>query len=205
MILFGWGWLSSGLLLACLASFSWAIRSFFSQPAGDNSGMKAIRLCSTLFAVLHLAAILETPHVAARQALAAASLYLLALGLFWWAVRTSMSRPLSAVFSPDTPLHLVEHGPYRFIRHPLYSSYLLTWTAGFLATGRLWLVPTVVVMLLVYIQAAGMEEDKFARSPLADLYRHYRASTGMFFPNLVKLIVTRRKEADAASLAQHRA
>jgi hypothetical protein len=77
MILLGWGSLSGGLLLVCLASFSWAMRKFFSKPAGDNSGMKAIRYCGAVFAIIHLAAIVATPKAPARQALGGAS------SMFW--------------------------------------------------------------------------------------------------------------------------
>jgi protein-S-isoprenylcysteine O-methyltransferase Ste14 len=177
---------SAGLLLACLASFSWAMRHFFTRPAGDNAGMKLIAVCGSGFALLHLGAIAATPHATARQTLGGAAIYLCALVLFWWTIRANSRRPLSAAFSPDDPLHLVQHGPYRFIRHPFYCSYLLAWTAGIVATGRLWLLPSLAIMLAVYFRAASMEEDKFARTALADAYQRYRARTGMFFPNPVK-------------------
>jgi protein-S-isoprenylcysteine O-methyltransferase Ste14 len=191
MTLFVWRAIGTGLLLGCLGSYGWGMRRFFSQPAGDTAGMAAIRICGLVFAVLHAGALVLTPHIAAGQILAAISLYLLALGLFWWAIRTN-SCPLSAAFSPDAPQHLVDQGPYRFIRHPFYCSYLLTWTAGVVATRSLWLLPTLAVMLVIYIRAARMEEDKFMRSPLAGPYRRYRSRTGLFLPNPFKLLVARR-------------
>lgn len=209
MILSGWPLVSLGLLTACLASFGWAMRHFFSRPAGNTPGMKLISASGMAFAALHLGAIVWTPQVTARQGMAAAFVYLAALGLFWWAIRTSRARPLSAIFSPDEPAHVVEQGPYRYIRHPLYCSYLLAWTAGVVATGRLWLLPSVAVMLVLYLRAARLEEEKFARSPLAANYLLYRSQAGLFFPNPLKLMMTGRpvtkKEADAASLAQYRA
>src|SRR5713101_2744289 len=126
MTLVVWRLVSTGLLLVCLASFGWGMRKVFSRPAGATAGMKVIRICGAAFAALHLGAILLTPDVTSGQARAAACLYLWALGLFWWAIRINSSCPLSASFSPDTPQHLVERGPYRVIRHPLYCSYLLT-------------------------------------------------------------------------------
>ena len=196
--------LSLALLLACLVSFRWAMLNFFAQPAGDNAGMKAIRICGFAFAALHLGAIVFTPGVTAGQAQAAALLYLCALGLFWWAVRTGSRGALSAAFSPDTPQHLFDRGPYRFIRHPFYCSYLLTWTAGIVATAWLWLLPSLAVMLVIYVWAAVVEEAKFARSPLASAYERYRSHTGLFFPNPVKLLARRprsRKGTNAAGLA----
>jgi protein-S-isoprenylcysteine O-methyltransferase Ste14 len=196
----GWPLLSAVLLLALLASFGWAMRSFFSKPAGDNASMRVVRICGSAFAILHLFAILITP-VAAPQALAGACFYFGAFGLFWWAIRTNLRQPLSAVFSPDSPNHLVQDGPYRWIRHPFYCSYMLTWLAGVVATGRLWLLPTVAVMLVLYLKAARIEEDKFGSSPLALAYERYRARTGLFFPNPAKWAAGRKEDADAAGLA----
>ena len=155
----GWPLILAGLLLACLASFGWAMRNFFSRPAGDTRGMKLISTCGTAFAVLHLGGILWTPAIGSYRAPAAATLYVCALGLFYWALRTNAAKPLSAAFSPDVPVHLMEHGPYRLVRHPFYSSYLLTWTAGTIATAWFWLLPTVAVMVVVYVRAARMEEE----------------------------------------------
>ena len=139
-----------GLLLACLLSFGWGMQKFFARPAGSTRGMKIISLFGAGFSIMHLAAIILIPVTSPAQAIFAAALYACALGLFWWSIKVNSSKPLSAAFSPDSPQHLVKQGPYRLIRHPFYCSYLLMWTAGVVATGRLWLVPTLVAMLVVY-------------------------------------------------------
>jgi len=175
------------------------MRKFFFKPSGDNSGMKVIRASSSLSAFLNVVAILATPQVSVRQALMGAAMYLSGLVLFYWAIRTHGKRSLSAAFSPDSPSHLVNWGPYRYVRHPFYSAYLMVWMAGFVATGRWWLLPTIALMVAVYAKAARMEEEKFADSPLADAYRIYQESTGRFLPRPIALI--KRKEADAAGLA----
>jgi len=38
------------------------------------------------------------------------------------------------------------------MRHPLYCSYLLAWTAGMVATAQVWLLPSVAVMLVIYLR-----------------------------------------------------
>jgi protein-S-isoprenylcysteine O-methyltransferase Ste14 len=189
----GWQWISAALLLACLACFGWAMRKFFVQPAGLTPGMKLIKMCGVAFGLLHLAAILATPGITYVGGVIGAALYISSLGLFWWAIRSSLRQPLSAAFSPDLPAHLVAHGPYRLIRHPLYCSYLMCWLAGWVVTGRWWLAPTVVAMLVIYLKAAAVEEKKFMRSSLAEAYRQYRAHTGMLFPNPWKLFAGGRK------------
>jgi protein-S-isoprenylcysteine O-methyltransferase Ste14 len=187
MMASAWQWTSAALLLACLASFGWAMQKFFIQPAGLTAGMRVIKVCGIAFGIMHLVAVIATPDISAIRGVSGAVLYLAALSLFWWAIRTSMGKPLSAVFSPDLPTHLVAQGPYRMIRHPLYCSYLICWVAGWVATGRMWLGPTILVMLVIYVVAAAEEERKFACSPLAEAYQQYRARTGLLLPNPVKL------------------
>ena len=182
--------LPAALLLGCLASFSWSVRHFFTRPAGFTPSMKLITVSATLFGLLHLFAILSSAKVSMARSLAGSAVYLVAAALFWWAIRTSLRRPLSAAFSPDAPEHLVQSGPYRWIRHPFYTSYLLTWTAGWIVAGRWWLLLTVALMALIYLIASSTEEQKFLCSPLSGAYQQYRRRTGRFFPSLAKLLAT---------------
>jgi protein-S-isoprenylcysteine O-methyltransferase Ste14 len=156
--------------------------------------MKVISVCGVTFALLHFVAIFLQNSVTAERGALGALLYLWALGLFWWAIRTNSSARLSAAFSPDLPVHLVEDGPYRYIRHPFYCSYVLAWSAGAIATGRWWLLPTVMVMVVIYLRAATVEEEKFARSSLAAEYQQYRARTALLMPNPMKLLLARRSQ-----------
>lgn len=179
-------WLLSALLLISLGSFAWAMQKFFTRPAGKTLGMMVIAVCGTIFAVLHLIALLSS-SITFTRGMFGAILYLASAGLFWWAIRASLLHPLSASFSPDAPQHLVETGPYRLMRHPLYLSYLLTWLAAPIATGRWLLVLTFATMAAIYLSAALMEENKFIRGPLADSYLRYRSHTGLLVPNVIKL------------------
>jgi len=194
-----WQGITGGFLLACLASFAWAMRKFFLQPAGMTAGMQVIKFLGIAFGLLHVAAIVMTPVISPALGAAGATLYLCALTLFWWAIAASLHKPLSAAFSPDLPAHLVAAGPYRMMRHPLYGSYLLCWVAGWVATGRTWLSPTVLVMLVIYLVAARQEENKFLRSALAEPYVRYRTRTGLFFPNPLKLYARARNSAAPAA------
>jgi protein-S-isoprenylcysteine O-methyltransferase Ste14 len=187
-------WLSATLLLSCLASFAWGMRKFFVQPSGTTAGMKVISGCGMVFAALHFVAIFLPSSITAERGWVATLLYLWSLGLFWWAIRTNSATRLSAAFSPDVPAHLVEDGPYRFIRHPFYCSYVLAWSAGTVATARWWLLPTVAVMVIIYWRAATIEEEKFSRSSLAAEYQRYRQHTALLVPNPMKLLLARRSQ-----------
>jgi protein-S-isoprenylcysteine O-methyltransferase Ste14 len=174
----------TALLIACFVSFAWGMRYFFRRPAKGSSGMLVIQLCGASFALLHLGAILYYgAALGVGAGTVAAVLYLCSLWLFWWAIRSNQSLPLSAAFLNDPPRHLMDRGPYRYMRHPFYTSYLLAWSAGVVAVGRWWLAPTLVVMCVIYWKASQAEEQKFASSPLAADYAAYRGRAGRFLPN----------------------
>jgi protein-S-isoprenylcysteine O-methyltransferase Ste14 len=181
-------WLPAVLLVGCLTSFMWAMCSFFTQPVGHMAGKRLISVCGVMFGTQHLYAILFSSNLTAERSLAGSAFYISAAGLFWWAIKTSLPNPLSAAFSPDLPTHLVALGPYRFIRHPLYCSYLICWMAGWVVTVSPWLVPSVVVMFIIYLIAAAQEEQKFMRSPVTNAYRHYRSRTGFLVPGPLNLL-----------------
>jgi hypothetical protein len=179
------------LLLACLSSFVWGMRRFFIRPAGSNTGMQITKICGLLFSVLHFALIVSQGDTPPAEGLCRHgsvcrgddALRLIAVPVLV-VVYTNRAKPLSAVFSPDLPMHFVSHGPYAWIRHPFYTSYLLTWLAGVVATGHLWLLSTVLVMVTIYWRAALLEEKKFFQTALASLYAGYRSRTGLFAPSL---------------------
>jgi protein-S-isoprenylcysteine O-methyltransferase Ste14 len=167
------------------------MRSVFIKPVRMTFGMKVITIAGTTFALLHFWAILTVRDLPISVVCIASALYGSASALFWWAVTANRARPLRACFSPNEQPHLNQLGPYRFVRHPFYCSYLLTWLAGILATRNPWLVPTVIIMLAIYMNAAIGEEEQFARSSLADEYKEYRSHTGRFLPNPWKVLLRR--------------
>src|SRR5437016_3988791 len=134
------------LLVACVSSFGWAMRGFFLQPSGPTAGMRLTRLSGIAALLANLVAIALAKALTVPRVSTGAVLYLISLSLFWWAIRTNRRKPLSAIFSADVPQHIVAEGPYRYIRHPLYCSYVLTWLAGMLATGAWWLAAPVALM-----------------------------------------------------------
>lgn len=110
-------------------------------------------------------------------------LYLLAAAGYWWArLSHGKDRPNFA-YIPTTPTFLTQSGPYRLVRHPIYTAYLLAWLAGPVICGQPWLLLSTLVMAAIYFHAARQEEKWFAGSQLAEDYGRYRGRTGMFIPN----------------------
>ena len=144
-------------------------------------GMRIITLAS-IVGYLVMLSLLLVNHASALSKALGAGLMLLALAIFWWAVRTTSGHSLTLAYSLDSPVGLVNEGPYRFVRHPFYLSYLCFWMAGVVATGQPLFGVIFILMLALYWRAAWMEEAKFLNGPLADVYRQFQAQAGMFFP-----------------------
>jgi len=172
--------LAAGLVFA---SHAWGLARFFWIPDGPQGRSSRIIERATAATILvHAIALLWFRNPVPWGTGAALALYILSLAIFWWCVRINRTQPLSLAFSTDRPDHLVMRGPYAWVRHPFYLSYLMCWLAGVFATGQWLLLITVVAMGWIYWRAALAEEAKFAASPLAEAYRAYAARAGRFLP-----------------------
>ncbi len=168
--------------LICFAAFSWGVKSHFRQTGRIPPGTLLISLL-TLLGFLWFALRMAIARPGPLW-LAALALFLLSIALFAWTVNATRKTPPTLAFDTDEPSFLLNHGPYSYVRHPFYLSYLLFWTATALASPGIlpWAAP--LVMLLVYWNAASREERKFAGSNLSAAYSSYRARAGVFLPRL---------------------
>lgn len=168
--------------LAYVCLVIWASFRFFRNPTGVRRGLHLLWICGCgggmVLAALHL----RHPQHSIWRTAAALLVFGVAFALFIWALAENRRRPLSLAWSTDPPDHLVTTGPYRWVRHPFYASYLCAWMGGAAAAGGAiaWGVPA--FMWLLFYLTARQEESKFARSRLAAAHRRYRATTGMFVP-----------------------
>lgn len=105
-----------------------------------------------------------------------------ALALLEWASFSIRGKMFSYLGSKDTPEFIFTGGPYGSIRHPFYTCYILTHLAIFLIFPTRITAAVAIFTAFLLWTAAQFEEQKFARSSLADLYRTYVARTGRFFP-----------------------
>ena len=76
-----------------------------------------------------------------------------------------------------TPESLVTSGVYRFVRHPIYTGYLLLFAGGLGALGS----PVAVAVLLLsawrFYNPRMASEDKILESEFGDAWRDYAAAT----------------------------
>jgi len=104
--------------------------------------------------------------------------------LFFAAVAASRAAELKMAFDKANPHGLVMTGPYRYLRHPFYTSYLILWIGWAIATWSPWAIIPLAVITVIYVMAALGEEKKFSRTEMAGAYEAYRSQTGFFWPKL---------------------
>lgn len=150
-----------------------------SMPPGANFVSAAVLTTLAVFLLL-----LWTNSAPLSAQVAALVLEGLSLWLFFRTIAASRGRALHFAFDADNPVSLVMSGPYRYVRHPFYTSYLIFWTGFAIGTWSPWAVPVLVLIAILYTVAARGEEEKFAKTAMATDYAAYRARTGMFWPKL---------------------
>jgi protein-S-isoprenylcysteine O-methyltransferase Ste14 len=75
---------------------------------------------------------------------------------------------------------LVTSGPYRFVRHPIYSGILLGFAGTALATNAYWWI--VFAVGLIYFVYSARVEEGIMTSAFPSTYPGYRERTKMLIP-----------------------
>jgi protein-S-isoprenylcysteine O-methyltransferase Ste14 len=173
-----------GVVLAGLtfASFIWAVRAYFVRDGELQAEMRLIAGGGLLTMVAQSMAFAWAPEVTEITGAAGASLYALALAVFWAAIHAHRRRPPAIAFSDSEPRQLVTGGVYAIVRHPFYFAYTLAWAGGVVATGQLWLLVSVFGMGALYYRAARQEEATFSEGHFGLPWTEYCARTPMFLP-----------------------
>ena len=111
------------LALFCFGSFGWGMVWHFRRSGAPSRSMLVTGVPAAAFACLQIFAL---SHRRILLPGAAALSYGAGAVLFWWSVWVSR-RKLAACGQGVVSTEVIASGPYRFIRHPFYTSYLLTW------------------------------------------------------------------------------
>jgi protein-S-isoprenylcysteine O-methyltransferase Ste14 len=101
------------------------------------------------------------------------------LALAVWA-RIHLGRNWGMPMTQRTEPELVTSGPYRFVRHPIYSGLLLGVIGTALITDLLGLIIAGVLTAYFYYSASVEEKNLIATFPTA--YPAYRTATKMLIP-----------------------
>ena len=104
------------------------------------------------------------------------------LGLAVWA-RIYLGRNWGMPMTEKAEPELVTSGPYRFVRHPIYSGLLLGFLGTALATNLYWLIALVVVG--AYFLYSATVEERLLTNSFPETYPRYRDRTKMLIPFLL--------------------
>jgi protein-S-isoprenylcysteine O-methyltransferase Ste14 len=101
------------------------------------------------------------------------------LGLAVWA-RIYLGRNWGMPMTERAEPELVTSGPYRFVRHPIYSGLLLALLGTALATNLYWLIA--LAILGAYFIYSATVEERTMTTTFPREYDSYKAHTKMLIP-----------------------
>jgi protein-S-isoprenylcysteine O-methyltransferase Ste14 len=113
-----------------------------------------------------------------------APLALLGVVLFGWMFR-HLGLNVTPTSMPRAAATLVTTGPYRWIRHPMYSTALILVVAAALLTANLVVATCGVIMFLLLAARSRLEERRLVEKFGQD-YREYQGRTGRFVPRVFR-------------------
>jgi protein-S-isoprenylcysteine O-methyltransferase Ste14 len=102
------------------------------------------------------------------------ALFAIALALFAWAIVT-ITRAGSNVPTNTPTTTIVEAGPYRFTRNPIYVAMFLGLAGLALAFDSLWLLVVLLPFALVIRYGVVAREEAYLERKFDDVYRRYRS------------------------------
>lgn len=90
----------------------------------------------------------------------------------------------------------VSNGPYKLIRHPMYTAYILFHTAIFLITGN-WFIGIIWIggICLILLLRIRKEEELLVET-FGDEYVSYKQRTGSLFPPIFKFLNRKTRKLD---------
>jgi len=109
-------------------------------------------------------------------------LFALGLGFAIWA-RLHIGRNWGTPMTQKDDPELVTSGPYRLVRHPIYSGILVAGVGTAIGLSWLWLI--VVALAGIYFGYSATVEERYMAQRFPDAYPAYRRSSKMFLPFLV--------------------
>ena len=110
-------------------------------------------------------------------------LAVISIPLIWW-VQWALDINFQTTLHVREAHTLVTHGPYRWVRHPMYTVLYIHLLAIFLLTGNWLIAGTLLVAQTIIIVLRLNNEEAAMVEKFGDRYRYYMEQTGRFLPKL---------------------
>ena len=117
----------------------------------------------------------------AWKVVSAIALFVLANLLSWTAART-LGRQLRLDAALDSHHALVRTGPYRFVRHPIYTSMLCVLLATGLLLAPVYLFLPALLVFLIGTEIRMRIEDRLLASRFGEQFESYRRTVPRLIP-----------------------
>lgn len=81
---------------------------------------------------------------------------------------------------------LVKMGPYKWIRHPIYTAYLMNYVGGGLLSSNLVLTFVPVTMYAILVGIRMRKEEEMLEEEFGQEYSEYMRRTGRLLPRIIR-------------------
>jgi protein-S-isoprenylcysteine O-methyltransferase Ste14 len=106
------------------------------------------------------------------------------VALFWWMFH-HLGLNVTSTSMPRRDATLVSSGPYRWIRHPMYSAALILIAATTLLTANVVVMIGGIAMFMLLAARSSVEEQRLV-AKFGEAYRVYQRRTGRFLPRSMR-------------------
>ena len=167
----------------------WLLLAGWGKPTAQAESVGSRLLHFVLTALVYILLFYPTPlpglnrrFLPATPLLAGLGFALTALGLGFcvWA-RLQLGRNWSARVEVKRGHELIRRGPYRLVRHPIYSGLLLATLGTGLAVGR-WCAPLALLLALLTFLYKIRREERFMLQTFGAGYEELRRQVKMLIP-----------------------
>lgn len=178
------------VIAASVVSFGVYMHAFyryFTNPTRRNWKLRILQAINiiNLFWSIFLLELVDDATLQEWSGALAAFIFLALI--FRWTLQSAREAQLTLAFTQSTSVQVANKGPYRWIRHPIYTVYLIHWSVAPLMLGEWWAWIPPAAIFVLYSVAAGQEEAALLSGPLRVQYAEYRRNTGMFIPKIWRL------------------
>ena len=152
-----------------------------SVGGGWRTGLTSV----SVVGVFLIAGVLRGGSLAVHSVILAAVgalLFVCGIALAVWA-RLHLGRNWGMPMTQRAEPELVTSGPYRFVRHPIYTGLLIALLGTALVNNLLGLI--VVAVLVGYFYYCGIVEERNLAATFPKAYPEYRSRTKMLIPFLL--------------------
>ena len=181
--------------LACYLSFAWSVIGVFkTQEVSYRQLFLALKLSSVTFWGYSLCLFSMPLDQSFGWFVFGIIINVLSFGLFVWSTHTIRNESFSTVYGKDIPDKVVQKGPFKMVRNPFYSSYILCYLGSTVTQQSFVLLGLLTFLVGLYLVAIKIEENKFYYSQDFHTFIKYKQNTGMLYPKL-KVLAKKKKES----------